>query len=197
MDGVSVVEEHPDYYVLEKDGEQFEALKIKKDVVQKIQDESNRKVAEKLTKDDMYQLLSTLTDIMNDIPTVETFEFVTNKLADYLQVLYDKVGRPNLFHHPIKNLHTECYGKAQTFMKEVLQLYETAIEIAEMMKEMGKLSEVETAQIPYKKYTIQFNGEGSTYFTSDLVQLSEKHRDEGKDVKLRQQAIHRTFTKIA
>jgi len=197
-DMVKAVEEHPDYYVLEnQEGEKVKAYKINLDEVNKLHEESVRKVAERLNKDDIFQILAVLTDILNDIPDVISYEVVATKLACNLQLLYDKVGSPNLFHHPIKNISLEVYGRAESFVREVVQLYETIIEIAEMMKEMGKLSEVQTAQIPYRKYTVQINTEDQASFHNEILELVEKYRRSGKTVKLRREKIHRTFSEIA
>ncbi len=39
------------------------------------------------------------------------------------------MGEPNIFHHFIKNIDPECYGKANTFRKECKALNEICVEI--------------------------------------------------------------------
>lgn len=152
---VKVVENNIDHYVLEKeDGTQIKAFKIKRDEMQKIHDDLNRKVAENLKVDTLIELISRLEEIMNNLPTFDKWRETADELTDFLEYCYNEVGNPNQFHHPIKNVNPEIYGRADTFLKEVLHLHTSMLEVAEMMKEMEKIKEIHTSNRPHRKFTI-------------------------------------------
>lgn len=127
-----VIFNEEDHYVLEReDGSYFKAHKIDTEKISKRHLESVRKVAEKLPPERVMFLVRMLQDVLNNEPTITEYLEIANDLAENIQNCYDIVGRPNLFHHPFKNINPEIYGKAQTLRKEVHQLLETMWEVLE------------------------------------------------------------------
>ena len=66
---------------------------------------------------------------MNNVPDVNSYLQTAKDLAEYLKGMYEIIGQPNIFWHPIKEVDPEIYGKAQTLMKIVLNLFDIAREI--------------------------------------------------------------------
>ncbi|MCK5610874.1 hypothetical protein KAR91_53870 [Candidatus Pacearchaeota archaeon] len=135
-----VIKETPTTIVLKNmDGKVVTTRKIDKDDLEKQWKNRVKKVADAFNKEEIIELISILENILNNIPTVDQYFSVAKSLTCSLQTCYDRVGQPNLFWHPIKNINPEIYGKANTLSKEVKSLLKSIHEVAEMMKEMGKI----------------------------------------------------------
>lgn len=181
---ITVIEEKSDHYVIETaDGRQLKAYKIKKDEIQKIHDELNRKVAENLGVSKLRQLLIRLEKILSNPPTVIEYEDVVVNLTAFLGECYDEVGNPNQFHHPIKNINPDIYGRANTLMKQVKQLWESMIEVAQMMKEMGKIQEIHTTNIDFWEYKLLVRSTITVPLKKQLDDLSQRYRYGDQDIK--------------
>jgi hypothetical protein len=189
-----VIEEHNKYYVIEdENGNQKKAVKIRRDAVQKIHDDSNKKVAENIDVKRFLELVSRLEDILNNVPTIDKYKDIAVELANFLRQCYDNVGNPNLFHHPIKNIDPDIYGRANTLLKEVKQLYESMIEVGEMMKHMNKIGEFQSVCSPYQKFVILIRSEATGVYKDLFIMKKQKsHQIEGFTVEI----VYKVVTKI-
>jgi hypothetical protein len=132
---LELIEDHEDYYrVRNKKGEELKLFKINQEELDRISRENNLKVVENLDSKKLMRLSSMLETIDKTELLIEHYEAAATRLVEHLNMCYDEVGRPNLFHHYIKNLDPEQYGRAQTFRKETRQLIETVHEIIELKR---------------------------------------------------------------
>jgi len=63
---------------------------------------------------------------------IDDWNTKATEISDYLKVLYEKIGNPNIFHHYIKDIDPKYYGKASTFRKQCKSLSTICIEMKDM-----------------------------------------------------------------
>ena len=157
---LTLINETDDHYEVEnEDGKIVKMFKIKKDDIDKWHNEAIQKVADAFDDVRIKQIIKWLENILNNIPTVETYLDVVTELSVFLEECYNVVGRPNLFHFPIKNINPKIYGRADGLMEQVVQLHNDMLEVADVMVKMGKLNSVKTTNINKCKYTIYVHAE--------------------------------------
>lgn len=178
-----LVENKEDHYLIREKGgtKTFKAFKIDMDKIKESNDESNRKVAKKFSFEDLKNLVIHLERILNNVPTVDKYEKEAIELTKRLNSCYNIVGVPNLFWHPIKNIDPTIYGKAQTFLKQVFQLFETMHDVAQIMKEMGKIREYETLSILHTKCTVLIDGKFEESCVFECSELEGKIKEVGNE----------------
>jgi len=146
---IELISETDDAYIANVDGKQVKLFKIN---TTEIKERWNRNIdtASKLiSKYQFESMLKILINVINNVPTVDEYERISNNIAAHINILYDDIapscnhGFSNIFHHPYKNISTEIYGKAQTFMKEIKGLLDTMNDIGKSMVEQGLLKEFE------------------------------------------------------
>ena len=115
---------------------------IDKETIKKDYDRRIRQVAEKFSAENITSIIHKLESILNNPPSVVNYKNVADDLTKDLNKYYNIVGGPNLFHHPIKDIDLNIYGRAENFMDKVGGLLSVIYEVAETMKEMGKLKEI-------------------------------------------------------
>lgn len=75
--------------------------------------------------------LEYVNSIINNIPTVDDYEFIANEVVKFLYKI-DIIIRPeklgHLVHHLIKDIDPNYYGKAQTFMRQI-NLFKNDLEV--------------------------------------------------------------------
>lgn len=74
--------------------------------------------------------------LRNHEPTVGSYKEEAMTMSKILEEAYAQVGpssmkESNIFHHPIKQINPEIYGKAETFMKELKKLEALLEEVRE------------------------------------------------------------------
>lgn len=197
-DEYKVIEEHSEYYIIEdRNGNQKRAVKIRRDKIQKIHDDSNKKVAENIDVKRFSELVLRLEDILNNVPTIDKYKDIAVELANFLKQCYDDVGNPNLFHYPIKNIDPEIYGRADTLLKGVTQLYESMIEVGEMMKNMSKIGECQSVCRPYQKFVIvtRLDTSESNIYNEIYAFVHEKQRSQQIE-EFTKETVYKVSTKI-
>ena len=144
---IELISETEDSYIANIDGKHVKLFKID---TQEIKDRWAKTISEAshvIPKHEFKEMVKLLIEIINNVPTVAEYERVSNRLSAHIDKLY-KIVSPfcnqhfsNIFHHPYKNINTEIYGKAQTFMKEVRSLLDTMEEIGNCKVEQQSLKE--------------------------------------------------------
>jgi hypothetical protein len=133
---LELIKKYDDYYLVRNEqGEEIKLYILKQEELDEIRRKGNLKVAEGLDSKMLMRLSSMLETIDKAEILIEHYEGAATRLVEHLKMCYDEVGRPNLFHHPIKNLDPEQYGRAQTFRKETRNLIETVHEVIELKRE--------------------------------------------------------------
>lgn len=153
-------------------GKEIRMIKIDREEMKRAHDERIAKVALELKVLSATVLIRKLAKILSTEITVSSHNEVASELTELLELSYDEVGNPNLFHHPIKNLDPEIYGKANTFLKEVNLLFETMVEVFQHMKKLGKIKDFEVGRQPMIKVTVVTE---SPEFAKEINELSEKY----------------------
>jgi len=129
-DGYKVIDEKDDRYIIETEkGQTLIAYKIDTNDISKRRHEEIEKVAKKLDKKEVVQLLGMVNDLYDNPPSIVDYLGAATEVVKILRKYYDKVDSSNLFHHPIKQIDPEIYGKAQTFMHQMMLLKDTLIKI--------------------------------------------------------------------
>ena len=132
---LELIEDHKDYYLVKDDkGEEVKLFKINKEELDNLKNEQNLRVAEKLSFQKLMNLYRGLEVIIQTKLLIEDYATAAQGIVDKLRKCYDEVGSPNLFHHYIKDIDPEMYGRAQTFRKETNSLYERVKEIVELKR---------------------------------------------------------------
>ena len=135
---LELIKKYDDYYLVRNEkGEEIKLYMLKQVELDRIRRENNIKVAENLDSKKLMHLSSMLETINKTELLIEHYEAAATRLVEHLNMCYDEVGRPNLFHHYIKNLDPEQYGRAQTFRIETRQLIETVHEIFDLKRGLG------------------------------------------------------------
>jgi len=130
---LKIIEKDEDHYLVENEkGEKIKLYMIKQEELDKIRRKENLKVVEKLHFKKLMRLIDMLVTIDESEIVIEHYEGTVTRLVEHLKACYDDVGRPNLFHHYIKNLDPIQYGRAQTFREETKSLLERVREIIEL-----------------------------------------------------------------
>jgi len=111
--------------------------------IDQINKKRNMEVAKGLDKQDIIDTINMLLDINNNIPSIEEYLNKATMLIFQLKKCYSKIGSPNLFHHHIKQIDPEIYGKAQTLLNSCRSLVSTLIEVSYVMKELGKIEDIQ------------------------------------------------------
>lgn len=133
---LELIKKYDDHYLVRNEqGEEIKLYILKQQELDEIRYKGNLKVAENLDSKKLMRLSSMLEAIDKAELLIEHYEGAAIRLVEHLQMCYDEVGRPNIFHHYIKNLDPEQYGRAQTFRIETRQLIETVHEIIELKTE--------------------------------------------------------------
>jgi hypothetical protein len=139
---LKVLKERENHYEVEDpDGNKMTMYKIDMDSIKKSHEESIIKVATAIEGSDLFDLFNVFTNVLNNIPSVTEYLDIAENLSAYLKVIYEKVGSPNIFWHPIKNIDPDIYGKAQTLIPEVFDLFKICGEVAKEMEKMDKIKD--------------------------------------------------------
>ena len=146
---IELISETDDCYIANVDGKQVKLFKINTTEIKERWEKNVGKATKLIPKHHFEVLLKILINTINNVPTVVEYERVSKNIAGHINKLYDFVSPScnqhlsNIFHHPYKNISTEIYGKAQTFMKEIKSLLDTMNDIGKCMVEQGTLKEFE------------------------------------------------------
>jgi len=133
---LELIKKYDDHYLVRNEqGEEIKLYILKQEELDEIRHKGNLKIAENLDSKKLMRLSSMLEAIDKAELLIEHYEAAATRLVEHLKFCYDEVGRPNIFHHPIKNLDPEQYGRAQTFRKETRNLIEAVHEIIELKRE--------------------------------------------------------------
>lgn len=161
---LKLITETDKYYEIEyPDGKIRKAFKIDTSKMDEWHKDSILKVAKAFDDVRIKEIIRWLEKIINDVPTVETYLDIVTDLSEYLRECYDVVGRPNLFHYPIKYIDPDTYGRADGLMKRVTQLHSDMLEVVMEMAAMGKLESVDRLNKSYHKYTIIVPSDPKSY----------------------------------
>jgi len=66
---------------------------------------------------------------MNDEPLVSLYINRSYYMTNLLEEAYREIGKPNSLHYFVKEISPEIYGKAQTFMDRIAELYSMIEEV--------------------------------------------------------------------
>ena len=146
---IELISETDDSYIANIDGKHVKLFKINTNEIKERWKKNVDEATKLIPKHHFEVLLKILISTINNIPTVAEYERVSNNIAGHINKLYDMIAPncnqhfSNIFHYPYKNISTEIYGKAQTFMKEIKSLLDTMNDIGKCMVEQGTLKEFE------------------------------------------------------
>jgi len=134
---LELIKKYDDHYLVRNEqGEEIKLYIIKQEELDEIRHKDNLKVVEKLHFKKLNRLAEMLEIIDKNELLIEHYKTSATRLVEHLKMCYDEVGRPNVFHHYIKNLDPEYYGRAQTFREETRSLIERVHEIIELKREL-------------------------------------------------------------
>jgi len=140
---VRVVEETDEHYLIEKlDGSMVKAYKIDQRDIVAAHIAGVNKIAKALEPRDVMHLVHLIENILNFEPTISEYLDMATNLGNVIGDLYDRVGNPNLLHHPHKNIHPECYGTAQTLRDECVKLLKLLWEVLEEQERGNRIGDV-------------------------------------------------------
>jgi hypothetical protein len=97
-------------------------IPIKDGEFEKIYQDAVEKVGNKLSLDDINEILNRCDTIIDNEPTISKYALTVKSFTIMLRQKYNKVGSPNRFHQHLKSIDPEQYGRAQTFMAEINKL---------------------------------------------------------------------------
>jgi len=128
---IEMVHENEGSYTLkDSDGRIFKSIKIKQEDIDKIHEDSIRKVSEAVDEHDLTKIMKVVQSILSAPVTITEYEVIAESLAHHFRALYAVIGSPNLFHHYIKQVDPEIYGKAQTLIPQLTSLAKTLNEVS-------------------------------------------------------------------
>ena len=118
-----LIEELPDRYIVtNKEGEQGNRLilfKVKTKEIEKSHQDEIEKAIKVLDKEEVTKLFHTVKSLQKNPPSVIEYNDVAINITKILKKFYDKIGSPNIFHHSIKQIDPNIYGRAQTFIHQM------------------------------------------------------------------------------
>jgi len=110
-------------------GQSFKIFTVDRAKIQKSHDDRVAQVAQAINKDDIERLFLTTLEYSTKPIDIDHWRKLAEDLTVFLKRLYTQIGNPNIFHHYIKNIDPDYYGKADTFRKECKSLHKICIEI--------------------------------------------------------------------
>ena len=146
---IELISETDDAYIANVNGKHVTLFKVDTNEIKERWKKNVYNASKVIPKHHFEVLVKILITNINNVPTVVEYERVSKNIAGHINKLYDFVSPScnqhlsNIFHHPYKNISTEIYGKAQTFMKEIKSLLDTMNDIGKCMVEQGTLKEFE------------------------------------------------------
>ena len=144
-------------------------------------DQINKKrtmdVAKSLDKKDIIDTINMLLDINNNIPSIVEYNNKAIDISSQLKMCYNKIGVPNLFHHYIKQIDPDIYGKAQTMLNVCRSLVSTLIEVCYVMKDLGKIESVEQYKDEDGKIIVKIEGVINGFDNKGVRETSDKGKN--------------------
>ena len=113
----------------DREGKEITLKTIVKGEVERSRKERIRKVAKKANPEivDIIHRKSKL--MMNTIIDIDEWYELAEEFGNLLNRFDETIENISIFHHSVKNIHPECYGKANTFRKECKYVTEMCEEI--------------------------------------------------------------------
>lgn len=137
-DKIKIISEQKDCYIADINGRSVKLFKIDMNEL-KIKHENDLYLASKLLlNSDIYNLLDLTKRIIQFTPDVDHYKNVADKVTELMESIYSKLKNHNLshlFHHFIKEINPDIYGKAQTFMRQINLLHEDLTKIHQFINE--------------------------------------------------------------
>lgn len=134
---LELIKKYDDYYLVRNEqGEEIKLYMINLEELDEIRRKESLKVVEKLHFKKLNRLSEMLETVDKSEILIEHYKTQATRLVEQLNMCYDEVGRPNIFHHHIKNLDPEQYGRAETFREETRLLMERVHEIIELKRKL-------------------------------------------------------------
>lgn len=137
-DRIKILEEQKNCYIAEIGGKKVKLIKIDIDKLKSKHKNDLYLASTYLTNSDIKEILILLKRVIKNVPTVNEYETVAKALASMMLPLYNKLRHfklSHLFHHYIKDVNPDTYGKAQTLMKQVNLINEDLQKINQYMNE--------------------------------------------------------------
>jgi len=117
------VEETNDSYIIKNDkGVLLTLYKIDTKIIKQNFYNEVEKAANALEKVEVIDLLEKIKVLITQPPSVVEYYNIAKGIVETLKGFYKKIGSPNIFHHLIKDIDPETYGKAQKFLNDIEQL---------------------------------------------------------------------------
>ena len=135
---IKIQSEQKDCYIADINGKTVKLFKIDMEEL-KLKHENDLYLASRhLSNADIHELLVLTTKILQFTPDVDHYKGVADKVTDLMENLFSKLAvhdLSHLFHHLIKDINPEIYGKAQTFMRQINLLHDTMSKIHQFINE--------------------------------------------------------------